>query len=230
MKIARSRKKIGGPRKFDKNVFLEKLSGGLSRKKACQQMGVSIKTVSYHMARDRRFKSKVNEAKRFSQDKRDKDKIEKAVEKIRREDELFEKCMDPSTKYPFKYYLLYTSEVQNDTWGQTITKILEWYKWARPEEKWFFMMLFCKALEMETKIDEEYRSVVEENRAIVSSYGNDGPPFHVLVRLGTRLRKALASHRPHYAEPSQLPPIQLFFTLAEEFAKKHLADQNSRNL
>jgi hypothetical protein len=227
-----TKKKKGRPRKFDKDVFLEMLSKGLSRKNACLQMRVSGKTPLYHLGRDKRFKSQVKVVEGNVLYNKYKSEIEKIERKLRDKDALFEKCMEPGTKDPFKCYLQYESEAFPDVWGEATSEILKWWKWARPDEKWIFKMLFLTALRMETKVDEEYLSVVDEIRDVEATYCDEGDEeslAHALIRPGKRLRKVLISHRPHYAKPSDLPKISDFTKFAEELAQKYRSDHTVPN-
>jgi len=56
------KKKLGRPRKFKQNLFVDDIREGLSREQACRKQGVSIKTFEYHFGKNKSFRGMVKKA------------------------------------------------------------------------------------------------------------------------------------------------------------------------
>lgn len=146
-------RKRGRPRKFQKKLFLEKIRSGSSRKDACEQMGVTYKTLEYHLNRDGRFGAIISKAERDAYEASD--DYKKFLEGFEKKHGVsFSSAMSMDTEVwfeasqyhskeltDFDVYLKHLGVRNPRTWWPAVRKLREWYKW-NPEKREFIKVAF----------------------------------------------------------------------------------------
>jgi hypothetical protein len=184
-------RKRGRPRKFNKAVFIDRLYDGLSRRKACDELTVSYKTLEYHLRKDRCFKGQVREAEEhMGGSKRNRERFEKKWKNLiglwSDSDSIYFKALGGD----FISYILYMSKLNVKEWGPIGTKIVDWYKWADPMERKIFMIIFIGL--RERQIGKKARQMQGELDQIFAFHGGN-PPLHRYKHLSDQCLEEMRS-------------------------------------
>lgn len=146
-------RKRGRPSRFQKKHFLEKIRSGSSRKDACKQLGVSYKTLEYHLNRDGRFGAMVSKAerdayeasddyKKFLREFEQKHGVPLSSAMDMEPEAWFEASQYHSKELiDFDVYLKHLAVRNPRTWWPAVRKLREWYKW-NPEKREFIKVAF----------------------------------------------------------------------------------------